>query len=172
MENTTSMRQVQFKAEDWGQMFLLRRSTFFSLRGAEESPVSFFSLRGCTVMCNSLQLFCIVAREHSEFPPLTQTSWLGPTSLSLFPSVKWGLHLRRCRLPDCTRSDLNSVLKDLHNAAGVCASVYEYKTFFSNQQTSRAGLWVKNKLIFSSHMKEFNDWTVSQSENIVNLHFN
>lgn len=164
MENTTSMRQVQFKAEDWGQMFLLRRSTFFSLRGAEESPVSFFSLRGCTVMCNSLQLFCTVAREHSEFPPLTQTSWLGPTSLSLFHSVKWGLHLRRCRLPDCTRSDLNSVLKDLHNAAGVCASVYEYKTFFL--AISR---WAGQDSEWKTNLSFHHIWRNSMTELFLNL---
>lgn len=124
MENTTSTLKVLFKAEKWereegtgerrvlkGRCFIWkdREQVFFSLRGVEGSPGSFFSLWGCSVMCNSLQLFAQWRENIQSFHPWLRHHGLDrPHSLCFSQSlsnswakVKWELHLRQPRLSDC-----------------------------------------------------------------------
>lgn len=60
---------------------------FLTLMWAGESPAAFFSLR-CVIVCS----FCTVVQEHSEFPPLTQTSGIGPPVLCFSAQSRAAAH--------------------------------------------------------------------------------
>lgn len=117
-------------------MFHLKRASFFSFRRVEGSPVSFFSLWGCSVMCNSLQLFAQWRENIQSFHPWLRHHGLDrPHSLCFSPSlsnrkVKWELHLRQPRLSDCERLCINAILTCLHNIFGFLVLAEQHKSFY------------------------------------------
>lgn len=111
-QRSGSVRKGQDRGECWRADVSFEKTEskfFFSLRGVEGSPVSFFSLWGCSVMCNSLQLFAQWRENIQSFHPWLRHHGLDwPHSLCFSQSlsnswaeVKWELHLRQPRLPDC-----------------------------------------------------------------------